>query len=421
MANSIPDEHKMYRTGGWLPQDHRVQAQWFADTIAHVENNPKDYHPIIREFKDLIESETRLYIMFSSMFEELPKKKPYTSNPAGHRQVRDYEHMLQLLNHLIGVPPGWSEHEFGAGLVGLPLQALYDWPMGTPSGFAVFLDPAVNAVLKKVLNVWGTYLQSPDSAKCLNDGPNGWFGRNATTHLRTVANEAAGTNHSSFEEMFICDPSSQYHGFKSWDDFFTRQFREGIRPVAAPDKDEVIANCCESTPFKVSRNVAAREHFWLKGQPYSVLDMLAKCHFAEQFVGGTVYQAFLSALSYHRWHSPVSGKVVKRYVVDGTYYSEPLFTTMADPQSIGSGGHPDPEGQATGQSYIAHTATRGLIFIEADNPDVGLMCVVQVGMVEVSSCDITVKEGQHIKKGDQLGMVSFETLCGSAPCFNCLH
>lgn len=43
-------------------------------------------------------------------------------------------------------------------------------------------------------------------------------------------------------------------------------------------------------------------------------------------------------------------------------------------------------------------AARGLIFIEADNPDIGLMCVIPIGMVEVSTIDITVKEGQHVKK-----------------------
>jgi len=29
--------------------------------------------------------------------------------------------------------------------------------------------------------------------------------------------------------------------------------------------------------------------------------------FVKDFVGGTVYQAYLSAENYHRWHSPVSG------------------------------------------------------------------------------------------------------------------
>ena len=34
----------------------------------------------------------------------------------------------------------------------LPINALLDWPMGTPSGHTMFLDPDINAMLKKVLN-----------------------------------------------------------------------------------------------------------------------------------------------------------------------------------------------------------------------------------------------------------------------------
>jgi phosphatidylserine decarboxylase len=88
-------------------------------------------------------------------------------------------------------------------------------------------------------------------------------------------------------------------------------------------------------------------------------------------------------------------------VREGTYYSEPLFTGLADPHG------PDIAGEGTGQGYISAVATRAIIFIEADNPDIGLMCIMPVGMVEVSTCDITVKEGQHVEKGEQLGMVSF--------------
>jgi phosphatidylserine decarboxylase len=62
------------------------------------------------------------------------------------------------------------------------------------------------------------------------------------------------------------------------------------------------------------------------------------------------------------------------------------------------------------QGYITHTAARALIFIEADNPEIGLMAVLFVGMAEVSSNEITVYEGEHVKKGDGCG--SFETtLC----------
>ena len=54
-----------------------------------------------------------------------------------------------------------------------------------------------------------------------------------------------------------------------------------------------------------------------------------------------------------------------------------------------------------------------MIFIEADNPAIGLMCVLPVGMAEVSTCEITVCEGQHVKKGSQLGMFN---LGGSTHC-----
>jgi phosphatidylserine decarboxylase len=35
------------------------------------------------------------------------------------------------------------------------------------------------------------------------------------------------------------------------------------------------------------------------------------------------------------------------------------------------------------------------------------MCVLPVGMAEVSTCEITVYQGQHVKKGDQPGMFHF--------------
>ena len=35
------------------------------------------------------------------------------------------------------------------------------------------------------------------------------------------------------------------------------------------------------------------------------------------------------------------------------------------------------------------------------------MCFLPVGMAEVSTCEITVYQGQHVKKGDQLGMFHF--------------
>ncbi|KAK4962213.1 hypothetical protein LTR66_012764 [Elasticomyces elasticus] len=117
--------------------------------------------------------------------------------------------------------------------------------------------------------------------------------------------------------------------------------------------------------------------------------MLAQDVLSDQFTRGT--------------HAPVSGKVVKAYVKDGTYYSEPLFEGPGDPQryKIAMGG------ETTGNGYITAVATRAITFFEADKPAIGLIAFLGAGTAEASTFEITVKEGQHVKKGDQIGMFHF--------------
>jgi len=67
----------------------------------------------------------------------------------------------------------------------------------------------------------------------------------------------------------------------------------------------------------------------------------------------------------------------------------------------------DPLGPNNSQGYIAHVNTRALIFIEADEPAIGLLCFVAVGKAEVSSCVVGVKEGQHVDKGEEIGFFQF--------------
>ncbi|ACS79166.1 phosphatidylserine decarboxylase family protein [Maridesulfovibrio salexigens] len=336
--------------------------------------------PVVQEFKDLIENDPQLLMLFTQMFEMIPDKPEFKDDPSGNPQIRDYKQMLQKISDISVQAPEFNR----TGMVGFPINAILNWPMGTTAGTSAFLDRRVNMQLKKILNQWAVFLGSPDSRYVLNNDPKkGWFGRDAQKAM------------PGFEKDFICDPSKPYHGFKSWDDFFTRQFRKGRRPVASPKNDAVIANACESAPFNLAGNVKMRDQFWIKGQPYSLYHMLDGDPLAAQFEGGTIYQAFLSALSYHRWHSPVSGKIVKTKLIDGSYYAQSPTAGF------------DPASPNKSQGYITQVAARALIFIEADNPDIGLMAVMFVGMAEVSSNEITVYEGQLVKKGDQLGMFHF--------------
>ncbi len=369
-----------YRVGKWLPSDQAFLNHWLADLIKTVEANSKPLLPVVQEFKDLIEADQEIYMFFHQMFEQLPRTFKSRFTPIWTPQVRDYEHMLDLINGIMATAPTFNK----TGLVGFPINVILDWPMGTSGGFAAFLNDKVNAQLKKILNEWAIFLSSPDSCYVLNDDPkSGWFGRDAMAAM------------PDFEKEFLCDPAQPYYGFTSWDNFFTRQFQDGLRPVASPGDDAVIVNACESAPYRIAQNVKLSDRFWIKAQPYSLRHMFADDPVDDEFVGGTVYQAFLSALSYHRWHSPVSGTIVKANVVDGSYYSE----TPAEGF--------DPLAPNESQSYITEVATRAIILIQADDPRIGLMCVMPVGMAEVSTCDVIVAAGQHVNKGDQIGMFHF--------------
>ena len=317
-------------------------------------------------------------MVFTQMFDQVPRSKRLS--PANLPQVRDYHHMLRLFNVIMDEAPEYND----TGVVGFPFNAILDWSMDTVGGWAGFLNEKVNKALADMLNEWAVFLKSPASAAVLNQTPpSGWFCLDALNHM------------PGFPEEFQCDPSKEHYGFTSWDNFFTRQFVEGARPVADPKNDAVVVNACESAPYRLVFGAQLRDKFWIKAQPYGLYFMMNGDPLVSEFVGGTVYQAFLSAMSYHRWHAPVSGTIVKTVKIPGTYYSE----TLAEGA--------DPAGPNDSQGYIAELATRALIFIQADNPKIGLMAFMAIGMAEVSTCEITVQAQQHVEKGEQLGMFHF--------------
>jgi phosphatidylserine decarboxylase len=330
-------------------------------------------HPVITEFHELIDTDPVVRLYLNQMIAQVPNSKPYR-----RRHLQSVPQLLRLINEVLTMAP-----EFGDNAVSLPLGAILDWAMGTPAGFAAFRDPRINAMLKRILTAWCEFLSGADSLYVLNDSPSGW--------KSAEAQKAVGI------EQFEHDPADEYWGFTSWNDFFTRRFKEGARPVASRDDDTVIVSACESTPYRISTDVQRQDRFWIKSQPYSLEDMLANDDSVDQFVGGTVFQAFLSATNYHRWHSPVAGTIVRAFRQQGTYYSE------ADSEGT------DAVDPTNSQSYLAHVATRAIVLIEADDPVIGLVAFVAVGMSEVSSCNIlsTMTPAYHVAKGEEIGYFQF--------------
>jgi len=387
------------RIGDWLPKDPKYIKQWLDDLIKEVEQKyskenkvavtldkkckiSKEWlDPLIQEFWEFVENDATLHMQYSQMFSEVTESQTPTETP----QVPNYQCMFLLVDYIMKY---WAPKYNDYGLVGFPINVILNWSMGTVNGYAAFLNKEANEYWMKVLNKWGKFLQTPASCYVLGTEDWGWFGKPAQDQM------------PDFDKEFVCNPDAQFHGFTSWDDFFIRKFRDGVRPVAHPDNQDVICNACESKPFDLQNDVQYSDEFWVKEQWYSLKHMLNGDELASQFVGGTIYQAFLSALNYHRWHSPVDGKIIKAYNIPGTYYSATL--------AVGK----DEASPDKSQGYICQVAARSVIFIEADNPKIGLMCFVAVGMSEVSTCEINqdlipVDVPKVVKKGQEIGMFHF--------------
>lgn len=381
------------RIGNWpLSNDREYIKQWIDDLIKSVEEKySKEFKttikldenfvvqkswldPLIQEFMDFIDEDATLFMQYTQMFTEVSHRL----TPSGYPQVKNYHVMLVLVDYIMKYLAPTFQVKF-------PLNEILNWPMGTISGHAAFLNEEANKYWMKILNKWGSFLTTPESRYMLVNEPWGWFGKSA---------QAAMPN---FEKEYICDPAEPYYGFTSWDDFFTRKFREGVRPVAFPEDKNVITSACESTPYDLQVNVQWSNKFWVKQQWYSLRHMLKDDQYSTQFVGGTVYQAFLNGCDYHRWHSPVDGTIIKATKIPGTYFSGTL--------SVGEDKHIPNKSQA----YICQVATRAVILIEADNPAIGLMCFMAIGMTDVSSCEINPgiitndNDKRQVKKGQEIG------------------
>ena len=362
----------------WLPNEEAVLKRWHS--IISEEINKRQgmkRHLVIQEFEQLIDEDPVVRMYLTQMIQEIPEK------------YRDYhpknlQDFLEQLNAVLTVAPPYIApgHGEATALVGTPFSAILLWTMGTPAGFAAYRNLKINAIFKKLLCVWAGFLNSSDSRYVLNDSPSGWQSEAAQKQLHM--------------EDYQYKPDAPYWGFSSWNQFFTREVKKGARPIAGKNDNKIIVAACDSTVYRIGRNAQAQSEFWIKAQPYSLADMLNN-EYVEQFVGGDVWQAFLSPFNYHRWHSPVEGTIRKAYIQEGLYFSQATSEGQ------------DPTDQDHSEGYIAHVQTRAIFFIEADDPVIGLVCVMPIGMVEISSCVIAddMQPGARVEKGQELGYFQF--------------
>ncbi|KAL3962920.1 hypothetical protein ACCO45_004443 [Purpureocillium lilacinum] len=168
-------------------------------------------------------------------------------------------------------------------------------------------------------------------------------------------------------------------GFRTFNQFFARHLKPGLRPIESPQDDKIIvypADCAYDN---------------------SVVNQSIGSEFAHDFDGGVWMHAFLNTFNYHRQHAPVSGTVIEAKNIQGAAYLE----VNAKCQPIRNTCGPD----ATDSPGYQFLQMRGMVVI--DNPVLGKVAVLPIGMAQVSSVKLSVQKGDVLKKGDEISCFQF--------------
>ena len=226
--------------------------------------------------------------------------------------------------------------------------------------------------------------------------------------------------------------------WKTFNEFFARHVKPGLRPPDDPENPEVIVSGADSV-FDGKWSVDDENQvFFVKGVPWNIKDLLKDSDYADRFKGGTFMHSFLNTTDYHRQHAPVPGTIVEAKVIQGAAYLEVVLVT--DPDSAKDGqearntfamrrcmtagmtdaniirheyrGIPGSEPTSKQARGLNAPDTPGYQFLQArgciiiDSP-IGLVAMLPVGMAQVSSVKLSVNKGDQVKKGQEVSYFQF--------------
>lgn len=106
--------------------------------------------------------------------------------------------------------------------------------------------------------------------------------------------------------------------YKSFNEFFTRALKDGIRDVNA-STDAVV--CPADGAISQIGTVKAGDIFQAKGQSFSVEKLIGDPQLAAPFKDGEFATVYLSPRDYHRVHMPFAGTLTETLYIPGELFS----------------------------------------------------------------------------------------------------
>lgn len=377
----------------YTESQRRGVKTWLTDILNELKISDQtiEYQASIQKMSDLINRDAVVRMYLTKMLEQSHGNTRFdTEDESG--LITTIDTLLLVMNYIVTRAPNFVYDEKNPDLTGaytFPLSSLFTEMMATEAGESAFRNAAFNNALTEVLQAWCDYLDSDASTSVLNHEENGWL-------------SAQGQEYTELYK-FVTEPGHPHLGFTSYNDFFHRKIKEELRPIASPADPKVIVSPNDGTVYKIASNIEKSTDFWAKGQTYSLANILNNdADYVNHFTGGNMVQTFLSGNDYHRFHSPIDGTVEKVEVVQGLTFSQ-----RSSEKEPGAG--------TESLGYEAAVNTRGLLYIRSNDKTLGTVCIIPIGITEISSVRFGdhIKVGYQVKKGEEVGHFSYggSTLC----------
>ncbi len=191
-------------------------------------------------------------------------------------------------------------------------------------------------------------------------------------------------------------------GWKSFNQFFARNFKPGYRPTAAIADQTIIVSPVDAT-FGGVWEIRKDANVTVKNLNWKISELLESSPYKECFEGGLFMHTYLGPTDYHRQHAPVGGKVLEARVIQGQVYLEVSAKTLVEETGKHRIHHKRIYDSQDNTGY-QFAQTRGLIVL--DTP-IGLVAILPIGMCQVSSVIITAEVGVTLRKGEEISYFQF--------------
>jgi phosphatidylserine decarboxylase len=215
-------------------------------------------------------------------------------------------------------------------------------------------------------------------------------GRLCDLPIPSLVSSVMSRVYSQAFDVNMLEAAVPHGGYRSFDAFFTRPLRSGVRAIA----ESALVSPTDGTVSALGP-IDDASRLFVKGQPYEVAELLGSQTDARRFVGGSFCVIYLSPRDYHRVHSPVDGFVEHVRAIEGER-------------------HPV---NAIGERHVPKLFVRNRrVVVDILSDGLGRVALVMVGAVIVGKISVNVigsgdvPRGAHplsplvpVHRGDELG------------------